>query len=262
MIIVELNEKAPRIKNKKITLDISKNDLQLLCELVNNKISEIKTKITDEQTEIESVYNKENFNLREVLADLYGLIEGTILKEASLEITYEQFDVLDDIVSENESYLLLQLKKFGRTLLPSEFCRYTNLQRIQSTYMPEYQKAMKKLYPKRIKLHEKFSDYIEESRYNNYLLEDETEITLHIQMKEKENILQVIDNILYKEEKNLLIPLSVLSNDVEISVVELVNTCKKFYKELSKDIFSGCIFQSNIKDYYIMKFAIEHEVID
>lgn len=263
MEILEYFEKNNRIKNKKIDLIFEDFYMKKLYEIIENELENLKQKIKNTKTEMDSIYNKKDFELKTVLSEILNKIDESILKKKdTFTITYENLETLNYAVTQRIVLLNEQRKKWGRTLNKEIDKEYNIAIRIQEMYISEYNKIMKKLYSKREEIDNKLKDYIEESQYNNFLLDDKTNYNIHISMREKEEILNKLYKILLKIEDGKLTKIEdKTANCDELTIIVVAEDIQfainKIVKELEKNINSGSVILLNIKDYFILKYCLD-----
>ena len=264
MEILECFEKSPRLKNKKIELSYEEFYIKKLYEIIENELNLLKQKIKNNRNDMDNLYNKKDFETREILSSILSKIDESILnKSFSFFITYENFEIFDYFINNRIVSLNSLRKKWGRSLNNEIEKEYNIAIRIQESYKDEYNTIINKLYPKRSIINEKLKNYIIESRYCNYLIEDETVFNLHISMREKENILNILNNFLLYIDDGFLENIVDHSFDCDdlnivISKEEILSTIRLIIKPLEKDINNGSIIKINIKDYFILKYLIKH----
>lgn len=254
MRIVELDEKSARMKNKKFIFDLSKEEMQLVADIIKDKIKDIQEVIRKEEAEINIVYCKDNFDNLAAFNELYKIISESILRSSLFEVSYDYIDILWDSFEESLFVMSQKLRTYSRTFLKDTANRHCLLYQLMSKNEKEYKKALNKLYPKRKEIEELINDYVNESSYNGFFLDNNEIINLHIPMKEKENILAKINIRMYillnEDIKNLTIEHNEMPVEIPFSDIERI--LHNVSKIISKDIYSGSVFQITIKDYCIL----------
>ena len=258
MEIVEYFEKNNRLKNRKITLYFENLSLRKLYEILNIELNNLKEKIKNTKDEMDIIYNKKNFEIKNALSEIINDIDESILKKKdSFQITYDNFEVLDYAIQQRIYYLRNEKKKWGISLNKDVEKDYVDCLKIYSHYEQEYDKNMKKLYPHKEEIETQLKDYIEESEYYNSLMTSNIFYHIHIKMREKEDFLQMLYDYWYKIENNILKKIEYIHPECDdlnivLNIDDIKDTLYKVIKELEKDINSGSIIYLNIKEYEIL----------
>ena len=113
MEIVEYFEKNNRLKNRKITLSFENLSLRKLYEILNIELNNLKEKIKNTKDEMDIIYNKKNFEIKNALSEIINDIDESVLKKRdSFQITYDNFEVLDYAIQQRIYYLRNEKKKW------------------------------------------------------------------------------------------------------------------------------------------------------
>lgn len=261
MELLEYFEKNNHIKNKKIDLVFDSFYIKKLYEIIENELEQLKQKIKNTNNEMDSIYSKRNFEQKEKLSIILTKIDESILKQKnSFCITYENLEILNIAVCQRIVSLNEQRKKWGRTLNKEIDKEYNIALRIQSMYISEYDRIIKKLYSKREQIDNLFKDYIEESQYNNFLINNNSVFHLHISMREKESLLEKLNSILDRINNGIIKDIS-SNGDDELTIKINKNDVKKVFlkiiHELEKNINSGSIIPITIKEYFVLNITLE-----
>lgn len=258
MEIVEYFEKNNRLKNRKITLSFENLSLRKLYEILNIELNNLKEKIKNTKDEMDIIYNKKNFEIKNALSEIINDIDESILKKKdSFQITYDNFEVLDYAIQQRIYFLRNEKKKWGISLNKDVEKDYVDCLKIYSLYEQEYDKNMKKLYPHKEEIEMQLKDYIEESEYYNSLMNSDIFYHIHIKMREKEDFLQMLYDYWYKIENNILKKIEYIHPECDdlnivLNIDDIKDTLHKVIKELEKNINSGTIIYLNIKEYEIL----------
>lgn len=260
MEIVEVNEKSTRIKNRKLSFDFNKEELDVLLKAINGRITREKASI-EGGCEIENVYWKDVFDKLSLYGQINHALNEAVLKNTVFEITYECFDVLWCFLMEEKERLQGEFQKYSRFFLQKEACDYDVISGILDKYGKDADKATNKLYPKRKGIIEKLRDYIYESAYNGFFIPCQDEVSVHVPMREKEDILSFLDIACWPGNyRNFNI--DVKGFTVEVPAMEIEKVCKKTIKALTDNFYSGSVFRLDIMEFSIFSYICHMDMFD
>lgn len=257
MRITELDEKSDDCMESRVSIAFKKEEQSMLVDIMSSWEQNVHDLLRDNSQEIELVYCKRHFDTLASINVIREKIRESALLDMPLNITYQQFDVLLDMVKKEHESVKKDLGRYGRSLMPgiSESDRILN--EILFKLGMNSEPILSLLYPKREYITSRLEDYIAECSYGGFLLKDDEVIHLHISMREKEDILQKIDSLIhymeYDDGNCFCVEPNGYSFDIPYDDVEKV--CNMFFCELTKNIYSGSIIPVSIHDYYVFLLA-------
>lgn len=266
MDICEIMNKGPVVKNKKTTLI-----LKDYWDVVLPSIRECKDKVRNIQDDGDffDLQNRRSLLVR--ISELQSVIESCVLGHRTANIvtepleatvTYDQFELLYNIISEKICELEDMIRRFGTIFLKDESELYMKMSFIRNESLKDIDVIVKKLYPAREKTEKVIKDYIDECSYSEEFLETDKEITLHIHSCEKSDILLSIDNTIYNIREGFIHGLDMKVDDdvIFIQGKEADGILEKISHQITSSynsISDGCRFKVNLKEYFVLMSCID-----
>lgn len=266
MDICEIVNKGPVVKNKKTTLIIKD-----YWDVVLPSIREYKDKVRNIQDDGDFFDLQKRRSLLISISELQSVIESCVLGHRAMNmvtepleitVTYNQFELLYNIISEKISELEDMIKRFGTIFLKDESELYMKMSFIRNESLKDMDVIIKKLYPSREKIEKMIKDYIDECSYSEEFLETDKEITLHIHLCEKSDILLSIDNTIYNIREGFIygLDMKVDGDVIFIQGKEADGILEKISHQITSpynSISDGCRFKVNLKEYFVLMSCID-----
>lgn len=266
MDICEIVNKGPVVKNKKTTLV-----LKDYWDVVLPSIREYKDKVRNIQDDGDFFDLQKRRSLLISISELQSVIESCILGHRAMNmvteplevtVTYNQFELLYNIISGKICELEDMIRRFGTIFLKDESELYMKMSFIRNESLKDMDVIVKKLYPAREKTEKVIKDYIDECSYSEEFLETDKEITLHIHSCEKSDILLGIDNTIYNIREGFIHGLDMKVDDdvIFIQGKEADSILEKISHQITSPYHSlsdGCRFKVSLKEYFVLMSCID-----